>query len=147
MTEINRESFEAWLATQPPYRKFRYGDVEGGCAICSFIRETTQWKNAVGGALTVHKSRAEFATFFVVPLWLRRGANGVLAVNPLTITNMQRRYYELFPPAPVSPVSPEALPLSGERPGATVKAPQQPPDISAINAGVTNSSKTETVNV
>lgn len=110
MNTINREHFEAWLFSQPRTRAFNYDDVKGGCAVCSFIRETTDWAEACGGSdAGVHKSRGT-ALMETIPLpdWMKVQTKGVLwALEPIsstiTIGQMQDRYRELFPDACTEP--------------------------------------------
>lgn len=104
MTEINREHFEAWLFSQPEERKFNYLDVTGGCAVCSFIRETTNFTNCAGGsdASGIDLENRFGGPKVHLPEWMKCCSNttfGVLSVRPLTIGNMRRRYLELFPEA------------------------------------------------
>jgi hypothetical protein len=101
--EINRERFEAWLFSQPDERMFDYMDVNGGCAVCAFIRETTQHKEACGGVTNVWLSRSnclDEVNSYHIPNWLRSTKNGVLTAyirtDQLFVHQMKRRYIELF---------------------------------------------------
>ncbi len=102
MKDLQRERFEAWLDNQPPERWFDYWDVNGGCAICSFVRETTSHKVVTGGHFIVRLGLiGSGADEVPIPEWMRRMV--VDSRENLTIANMKRRYLELFP-EPAEPV-------------------------------------------
>lgn len=63
--EINRESFEAWLFSQPKERVFDYRNTDGTCVICSFVKETTNAKGVCGGGGFVVTSNG----FIPTPAW------------------------------------------------------------------------------
>lgn len=136
MNEINRESFEAWLFSQPPEREFNYSDIKGGCAVCTFVRETTSYSEACGGSdyygVRLKNNWADVNPEIVpLPDWLKSGSGGVLNVlerrpGPLfvlTIQNMQRRYLELFPTTHHEPT--QSAPHSPHRQAAS-PAPSAP---------------------
>jgi len=49
---INQETFEAWLFSQPDSRTYNYSD-NTGCLICSFVKETTNVKKVSAGGSTL----------------------------------------------------------------------------------------------
>lgn len=110
MKTIEREPFEAWLFAQPPERTFDYFDVNGGCAICAFVRETTKFKDTDGGSTTVTlKIEGLHQGVVELPDWLTNTKSlermGILhsyifesqTATNLTCRAMQKRYLELFP--------------------------------------------------
>ncbi len=97
MKDLQRERFEAWLDNQPPERWFDYWDVNGGCAICSFVRETTSHKVVTGGHCFVRLGLPSSGADEVpVPDWMRNTVVGALGLRSLTIANMKLKYMELF---------------------------------------------------
>lgn len=104
MKEINRERFEAWLFSQPKDRNFDYTNPRD-CAICAFLKETTNVKTVLSDSTSTEgystEKAVEVGKVFSIetPQWLDGGSSerGVVWAEPLTIENMQKRYLELFP--------------------------------------------------
>jgi hypothetical protein len=89
---FNRETFEAWLASQPGDRGFDYFD-NCGCACAAFVKETTSISNPIVGGTNVSLSLEDFRGIDM-PDWLWTMLRDV--PNRFTIADLRASYQSCF---------------------------------------------------
>lgn len=100
---IHKEHFEHWLFSQAEERGFNYGDGHS-CMGCSFVKETTQYKNAAFGGNTWFTDFPKPARVDI-PQWLVALLHEVRIISGMgvfTIADTKRAWAKLFPETEVN---------------------------------------------